>query len=189
MSRDLQSETLYLIDGEVVYPFFAVTLNFDEPIYMWTGSGSITHDSKTFLGVGDFLAISSIEEASDMSARGARLELSGIPSELIYTALTEEYQGKTCEVFFGLIDKESQTPVNTTFTSIFSGHVDQMNVEIGPDTSIVEVLVENKLIDLERPRVARYTSGYQKSLYSYDKGFDFIEDLQDKAIVWGRSSS
>lgn len=189
MSRDLQSETLSLIDGEVVYPFFAVTLNFDDPIYMWTGVGSITHNSKTFLGVGDFLSISSVEEASDMSAKGARLELSGIPSELIYTALTEEYQGKTCEVFFGLIDKESQTPVATTFTSIFSGYVDQMNVEVGPDTSTVEVLVENKLIDLERPRIARYTSGYQKSLYSYDKGFDFIEDLQDKSIVWGRSAS
>lgn len=189
MSRDLQTETLALIDGEVVYPFFAVTLNFVEPIYMWTGVGSITNDGKTFQGVGDFLDVSSVEETSDMSARGARLTLSGIPSELIYTALAEEYQGKTCEVFFGLIDKDSQTPVATTFTSIFSGYVDQMNIEIGPDTSTVEVLVENKLIDLERPRVARYTSGYQKSLYSYDKGFDFIEDLQDKAIVWGRSSS
>jgi hypothetical protein len=50
------------------------------------------------------------------------------------------------------------------------------------------MLVENKLIDLERARVARFTSGYQKSIYPNDKGLDFIEDLQDKKIPWGRKS-
>ena len=49
--------------------------------------------------------------------------------------------------------------------------------------------VENKLIDLERVRVARFTSGYQKSVYPNDLGLDFIEDLQDKRVSWGRAES
>ena len=44
------------------------------------------------------------------------------------------------------------------------------------------------MIDLERARVARYTSGYQKSAYPGDLGLDFVEGLQDKEITWGRSS-
>jgi hypothetical protein len=66
--------------------------------------------------------------------------------------------------------------------------MDQMNIEEGGDTSTIQMAVENKLIDLERARVARFTSGYQKSIYPNDKGLDFVEDLQDKKIPWGRSS-
>jgi hypothetical protein len=66
--------------------------------------------------------------------------------------------------------------------------MDQMNISEGPDTSTIELQVENKLIDLERARVARFTSSYQKSIYPQDLGLDFVESLQDKDIVWGRSS-
>ena len=75
----------------------------------------------------------------------------------------------------------------TALTQTFSGYMDQMNIQENPDTSTIELTVENKLIDLERPRVARYTSAYQKSVYPGDLGMDFIEDLQDKEIIWGRS--
>ena len=66
--------------------------------------------------------------------------------------------------------------------------MDQMNIEESGETSTIQLLVENKLVDLERARVARFTSGYQKSIYAGDLGLDFIEDLQDKTIVWGKAS-
>ena len=66
--------------------------------------------------------------------------------------------------------------------------MDQMNIEEGPDSCTVQLTLENKLVDLERARVARFTSAYQKSIYPNDKGFDFVEDLQDKKLVWGRTS-
>ena len=66
--------------------------------------------------------------------------------------------------------------------------MDQMNIAESPDTSSIELLVENKLIDLERARVARFTSGYQKSIYPGDLGLDFVEDLQNKTVSWGRKS-
>jgi len=66
--------------------------------------------------------------------------------------------------------------------------MDQMNIEETADTCTVELTLENKLVDLERARVARFTSAYQKSLYPGDLGLDFVESLQDKEIVWGRNS-
>ncbi len=62
------------------------------------------------------------------------------------------------------------------------------SLEETADTCTVQLTLENKLVDLERARVARFTSAYQKSLYSGDLGLDFVESLQDKEIVWGRSS-
>jgi len=62
-----------------------------------------------------------------------------------------------------------------------------MVIEEGPDSSTIQLAVENRLVDLERARPTRYTSAYQKSKYPTDLGFDFVESLQDQKLVWGRS--
>ena len=81
---------------------------------------------------------------------------------------------------------ELSSKQSPTLIEIFSGYMDQMSIEETGQTSTVELTIENKLVDLERARVARFTSAYQKSIYPQDLGLDFIEGLQDKEIVWGR---
>ena len=209
MSRDLFQDTIENISKDVVRPFFAVELNFSsETIRMWTGQGTLVlADGTEWFGLGQLLNISSIEETSEMAVKGATVSLSGIPSNLLSLALSEPYQGRVCKIYFGtlstdgailqenssyiLLQDGSKILVETGergFNELFSGYMDQMNIEEGSDTSTIEMAVENKLIDLERSRVARYTSGYQKSLYPNDLGLDFIEDLQDKKIPWGRKA-
>jgi len=183
MSRDLTPTTIAALDDAVVYPFFAVELQFDsQTIRTWTGQGTLTlEDGTQWIGSGQLLSISSIEETQEMSVRGATLTMSGIPLDLLSLALSEPYQGRVCKIYFGVRGEQ-------IFNELFSGYMDQMNIEDGADSATIEMRVESKLIDLERARVARFTSGYQKSVYAGDLGLDFIEDLQDKQIVWGRSS-
>lgn len=187
MSRDLATATTNLIDDPVVYPFFAIDLLFDtDALYLWTGLGDISYGGNTYVGTGNLLKISDVEETTEIAARGATLTLSGIPSEVLSLALTEPYQGRQCKIYFGLFDRENDVePI--LFTEVFAGYMDQMNINEAADTCDIELKAENKLIDLERARVRRYSSGYQKSIYPNDKGFDFVEDLQDKEIVWGRN--
>jgi hypothetical protein len=141
-----------------------------------------------------------------MAVKGATITLSGVASDVISLALSEPYQGRVCNIYFGtfstgkilqesgsfiLLQDGSKIALETTKTGlnqIFSGYMDQMNISDSADTSTIELKVENKLIDLERARIARFTSGYQKSVYPNDKGLDFVEDLQDKKITWGRKS-
>ena len=208
MSRDLSTATIDSISDDVVYPFFAVELQFDSnTVRMWTGQGTLVlPDNTQWVGLGQLLDISSIEETSEMAVKGATISLSGIPSDLISLALSETYQGRVAKIYFGtlssgnillesgsyiLLQDGSRIEVETGergFNELFSGYMDQMNIEEGGDTSTIQLAVENKLIDLERARVARYTSGYQKSAYPLDLGMDFIEDLQDKKIPWGRKA-
>jgi hypothetical protein len=208
MSRDLSSGVLGLIEDDVVYPFFAVELLFDtDALYLWTGLGDLVVSGTTYTGTGVLLDISEVEETVEIAARGATLTLSGIPSEVLALALTEPYQGRQCKIYFGLFSKGTVLQEDGAFllledgskivlelqelglTEIFAGYMDQMNVQEGPETCDIELKVENKLVDLERARVRRYSSGYQKSVYPNDKGLDFVEDLQDKEIIWGRSSA
>lgn len=208
MSRDLDPSTVTAISQDVVQPFFAVELLFDgnETLRMWTGQGTLVLDDGTqWVGTGNLLDISSIEETSEMSVKGATLTLSGVPSEVLSLALSEPYQGRVCNIYFGtfssgsllketgnyiLLQDGSRINVETGekgFNQLFSGYMDQMNIDDGPETSTIELKVENRLIDLERARVARYTQYYQKSIYPNDNGLDFVEDLQTRKVPWGRS--
>ena len=209
MSRDLSSNTIENISQDVVYPFFAIELRFDgdNVLRLWTGQGTLVlEDGTNWIGTGNLLDISAIEETSELAVKGATLTLSGVPSEVLSLALSEPYQGRVCNIYFGtfsqgsilqesssyiLLQDGSRIELETGekgFNEIFSGYMDQMNIEESGETSTIQLLVENKLVDLERARVARFTSGYQKSIYAGDLGLDFVEDLQDKQIPWGRKS-
>ena len=184
MTRTIPQVVLNALDDPVVSPFFAVEFLFDSPeeIRLWTGVGDLEYNNHTWTGSGNLLGISNVEEGSDLAVKGATITLSGMTSDVVSAALSLPYQGRVCNIYFGLLSDE------TALSQVFSGYMDQMNIEENPDTSTLEITIENKLIDLERPRVARYTSAYQKSIYAGDLGMDFIEDLQDKEIVWGRAS-
>ena len=182
MSRDLTPTTIAALDDDVVYPFFAIELQFDsETLRMWTGQGTFNDGVNDWLGAGNLLSISDIEETAEMSVRGATITLSGVPSEVLSLALSEPYQGRVCNIYFGVTGED-------VFNQLFSGYMDQMNIEDAADTSTIELKVENRLIDLERARVARFTSAYQKSVYPGDKGLNYLEDMQDKPMTWGRQS-
>ena len=209
MSRSLDPTTVDNINKDVVRPFNAIEFKFDgdNVLRLWTGIGTLTLDDGTeWVGSGALLSISDIEETSEMSVRGATVSLSGIPSEVISLALSEPYQGRVCNIYFGTFTEEGSLLKEDSdfillqdgskilvdigskgFNEIFSGYMDQMNIEESADTATIEVTVENKLVDLERARVARYTSGYQKSNYPKDLGLDFVESLQDKQLPWGRN--
>jgi hypothetical protein len=207
MSRDLTAQTLEAIKEDVVYPFFAVELLFDNQntLRMWTGQGTLVlEDGTQWVGLGTLLNISTVEETSEIAVKGAVLTLTGVASETLSLALNQPYQGRVCNIYFGtllkgFIQQENDSYIllqdggriylqesSKTLNEIFSGYMDQMNISEGADTSTIELTVENKLIDLERARVARFTSAYQKSVYSGDRGLDFVESLQDKEISWGR---
>ena len=64
--------------------------------------------------------------------------------------------------------------------------MDLMNIDDGGQTCTISVSAESRLIDLDRTRERRYTSEDQKIDFPNDKGLEFIADLQDKEIIWGR---
>jgi len=217
------------IDLPEIYPFFAIELMFDteeivyngqtvqsEPLYLWTGLGELTTGGKTYIGTGNMLHISEVTETADIRAAGASVTLTGISSDILALAIAQPYQGRLCNIKFGILDankdillRESALPVlledgssidisfgdPTGLAQLFTGYMDQMNIEESADTCTIQLTIESKLIDLDRPRILRYTSENQKARtstnpsvdYENDLAFDFIPDLQDTTLTWGRS--
>jgi hypothetical protein len=223
MSRDIAEISAHVSRAEI-HVFFAVELMFDTtttiwngeevavaPLYFWTGLGDLTIGAITYTGTGNMLGISEVKETADISAAGATLSLTGIPTDILSLALQVPYQGRLCRIKFGMFDANRNTlllesgddlllengsviatsstldTATPALTTLFVGYMDQMNIDEGPETSTVTLAVESKLIDLERPRIIRYTSASQKSRHAGDLAFDFIPDLQDRPLGWGRS--
>jgi hypothetical protein len=211
MSRTLSTGVTQNLEDDVIYPFYAVELQFDgnNVLRLWTGIGTLVYENNSYTGTGTLLDVSEIEETTEMAAKGAQLTLTGVPDAVISLALSEPYQGRIANIYFGMFQKarlERQVSTDsvkayitlqdggfialedqkTSLTEIFTGYMDQMDIDEGGDTSTIKLKVESKLIDLERPRPARYTSSYQKDKFPDDKGFDFVESLQDQKLVWGR---
>ena len=80
MSRDLTQSIIDNLDATEIRPFFAVELYFDtQTLYMWTGLGDFVFNEQTYIGTGQFLEISELQETAEISAKGATISLSGIP--------------------------------------------------------------------------------------------------------------
>ena len=47
------------------------------------------------------------------------------------------------------------------------------------------VSAENRLVALQKAKPRRFTQVDQELIDSTDKGFEFVNDLQDKTITWG----
>lgn len=186
MGRTIAASIISKLDDAEVYPFYAVDLLFDNtPVYAWTGLNEITLNSNTYTGVGDLLQISDVQESQDISAKGMTLTLSGIPSDLLSYALNTAYQGRECKLYLGFMSSWSSPDTSPDIVEIFSGYMDQMTINEGPETSTISTSVESRLIDLERPRSRRYTAQNQKQRHSGDLAFDFVESLQNLRLTWG----
>lgn len=188
MSRGLSSEMLAVATSEVVRPIVLVECAFDSGnVNLWNGIGDLTYNSVTYIGAGNLLGISSIDESSDLVANGANVVLSGIGEPLISKARDEDYQGRSLDIYLGAMNEDGS--VISSPVKIFSGFMDVMVINDSGDTADISISVENRLIEFERTRVRRNTAEDQKIDYPSDKGFEFVAEIQEKDIVWGRTTS
>lgn len=184
MTRSVSAAIKTALAQDEVAPYFAVEFLFDSgPLRLWSGYGERLIDGKTYTGGGHLLAVSGLDEVRDLEAKSATVSLSGVASEITALALSEQAQGRPARILFGVEGAPGDAVV------AFSGLVDTIPVEDDGDTATVTVNLESKLATLERPRMRRYTHESQQSLHPGDTFFSFVADLQDKEIVWGRTSN
>ena len=192
MARDITTAFKNSIEGSVVKPIIGIELEFsDGTLRFWNGYGDLTMtaggSSKTFAGAGDMLGVSEIEESSTLSMSGVTLTLAGIKSSIIATALGANYTNRKGAIYLGLYDTSSN--VIADVYTLFKGNMDVMNIQEGAETCIITLKLESRLITFEKASNRMYTLEDQKVDFPNDIGFEFIPDLQDKEITWGKKTN
>ncbi len=192
MARSITTAFNNAITSSVVKPIVGVELEFsDGTLRMWNGYGNLTMtaggSSKTFTGAGDMLGMSEIEESDTLSMSGVTLTLAGIKSSLISTALSANYTNRKGAIYLGLFNT-SNNVVADVYT-LFKGNMDVLNISEGMETTVIQLKLESRLVTFEKPANRMYTFEDQKIDFPNDLGFEFIPDLQDKEIIWGKKTN
>ena len=157
----------------------------------WDGVSELTISTGgdadgTYTAAGNLGQVSGIEESTDLKATGAEFTLSGIPSDLLSVALSEQYQGRTATCWLAIFNLTTDVLITDPF-QIFSGRMNLMPITDAGKTGAIVITAENRLIDTQRsqnPRV--YTDQDQQNEHAGDLGFEFVPKTQQLVITWGR---
>jgi hypothetical protein len=184
MSRTVPASILTALGQGAIEPFYAIEIDLDSgPLRLWTGYGDRTVDGQTYSGGGDLMGIDGLEEVADLAAKVVTLTLSGMPANIINAALQEPYQRRRVRILWSVNSIPGVVTVTSNdFVEVFSGSLNEMLIDDGPEAGTISVTVDSRLVELERASNFRYTSESHKSRYATDTFFDFVADIQDKGV-------
>ncbi len=183
MSRDLTVAMGAALDGAVSRPAFFARFGFDSGVVrLWTGAGSVDFDGESYLGAGDLIGYELPQESNGQRQSGVTLTLSGIESTWISLGLAENYQGRTCEIWYAELDETAA--VVSSPLRLFKGLVDTMTIQETGETCTVALAVERAGIDF-RADNSRYDHEDQQRRFAGDLGFEFLPTLEELEIPWG----
>ena len=187
MSRGLTASYLAAADAGTVYPALLASFDFSGgDVDVWTGIGSLSYGGITYSGVGNLGGMSAIDESEETRANGVMFNLSGIPSAMVSSILSENYRNRACTVSLALFSSLTAAAPITDPAVMFVGRMDQATLQDDGETAQINIAAESRLIDLQRARVRRYTDEDQRSgSFTADLGLQYVAGLQDKEIMWG----
>ena len=184
MTRTITAGMITEITASSLRPITFLKFAFDSgDLNLWDGVGDLVFGGDTYTGAGNLLGISKIAETESIIANSVTFTLSGLPSSIISTALSEDYQGRTVSMWRGAFD--SSRAIIADPILIFSGNMDVMSISESGNTAAVSVTAESQLRALTRPSPRVWTAEDQKVTYPADLGFDELPQIQDNPLVWG----
>lgn len=205
--RNIDTSLLAELTSPSVRPAYLAELFFDSGVLrLWTGYGTLVNDNETYFGGGNLIGISAIDETQDVEAKGMVCSLNGVPSNLIALALGERSRGRRFRLYIAGVSTSNYVATEDTPGSVmledgngyvllenqiitpayrlFAGLMDVIEITDNGQTADLRLSVENALIVGRRAKVRRYTTEDQKRFFPDDMGLEFINQLQDKEIVW-----
>lgn len=185
MTRSLTAGVLAAVTGEVVYRATAVAMDFPSGMLRLNSlPGDIDIDGETFVGAGMMGSIAVVEETAELASTTLRLGLSGIPRDLIASALGEPYQNRPVTIWEVPLDPSTYQPIPDPIV-VFRGRMDVMRVLADGATCSIEVDVTNRLVDWERPRRILFSDEEQsRRSGGLDRSFKYAASMAEKEVAW-----
>lgn len=152
-------------------------------VRVWDGMGTKSWGGNDYVGLGYLGTISPIEETAEVKANGIVLQLSGIPSSLIATVLGDNYNRREVSVWVGALDASGALVADPDLA--FSGRMNNVDFDKGPDSATIRVFAESRLVDLKRSRERRYTHEHQQIDFPGDRGLEYMARAQSTPLLWG----
>jgi len=154
-----------------------------EPLDAENGDNLTTEAAATtFVGIGDFGGIESVEENIEVVARQVTLTCSGLDNTWITPALAEDYQNRTVTVYLGFFSPDTGALIGSPEV-IWEGRINQQTITLSKGEATLSMTCEHRL--RREPRIARYTNADQQIIHPGDRFFDLTHTIEGFVNRWG----
>lgn len=186
------------LDAEVkaprLRPFLALHIDFPDPVFAFTGKGTIQfdpdggallEDTQEWIGIAGIATIDTINEGTAGSATGVSATLLRVPSEFRDDIADQAVRSCLYELFVGAFDEDYQTVRGVK--KIWKGTLQSYRIVDGGDTITVTAGGESRAIDQRRPTIKRFTDEWQQRKYAGDRCFEYVPNLAEIPILWAQA--
>jgi len=183
MPRTLTSAATTAVTSSHVPLCVFVELVFPSGTLRFTNAGhSIAWDGETWLGAGNLARVEPITEVASAQAAALNVQFSGIDPAYVSAILDDHYQGNPARIWIATLNAEMEVLDDPVL--VFQGRMDEPYVTIG-ETAEVQLALENRFADWDRPRLRMYSDADQKSRHPGDRFFEYIASMESTSIHWG----
>ena len=188
-TRDLTSGLTTAVQAGTVYPAILYEGEFDDGaggsafLRLWTGLGTLSWNGFSWTGAGNLIGINGVTESTELKANAFEAWLSGVSSALVATALTAARKNRSGKLWLALFNAGNWTTPIVDPYLLKRGRFDTIPIDDSGDTAKITVRYEDRLATLSIPKERRYTSADQALRFPGDKGFDYVESLQDAQFL------
>lgn len=163
-------------------------LGFDSGVVnVWSGTGELPANGKTWQGLGDMGSISGVTEVTDLTDVVLKATLShimtGLMPELVDEVTTQDTTFRPFEFLIVFFD-DDRVVLGTVILAV--GFIDQVQLAVDGDGGGITIDLVTETALLTRSNFVRLTNDAQQNIFPGDLGLQFVTDL-DEQIIWGNS--
>lgn len=184
--KALTAEMAVWLDQPDLTPIIFIAVEFDGRTDRYcTAAVDVPWDGETWYGVGGVVGIAPISESDSLEAHGVQFVIAGLSQSETASFFLDNYQGRRCSIWFGLIADGDAGVVNSPVLE-FRGLLDAPRRNIAPDGEVALVIpVESRMARWAIPSGARYTNAEQKRRNAGDDLFRDVAQLAESVeLKW-----
>lgn len=164
---------------------FFVAVDFDFPsghARFWTGVGTLNFGGFDYSGAGPLGHIGTPPDNDRLVAERKTYQLSGVDPSVMAESDIDNCFGRQVTEYFGFLTEQGALVAAPEVN--WQGNIDAVQRRDGKECYI-EVNAEYKLVLLDRSDGTMYTDEHQQLLFPGDLGFDKVQAIATKKILWG----
>jgi hypothetical protein len=192
MTRNLTAGIVTAIEGDNAEFVHLVALDFSGgTFYITTAAQDISWSSQTWTAVGGALVVGNVEESSDASGQGIDLQLSGVDQTILSALLSNDFRGRTCQVYRAHLDTSTGTIIADPVL-LFEGLqlspyevTERTDATKGGGTVTIKTRIKGRM-GVDRTRGIWSNLASHQHFYATDTFWQNAAALANKEITWGK---
>lgn len=188
MSRSINGSTAAVLDDEIVRPVVLAELVLSgQTVRLTSCQRNVSWNGQSYVGNSWLLPLDGIEETTDLGNLGFQLVLSSVDMTTLSVIMNNPNRGEPASIWLGLLSESPSPTIIGAPILLYKGLIDSCEIEDKLEDPTVVINLENDLARFDTSQNFRFTSESQNALFSGDKGFEYVPQLESWSGFWGKS--